>query len=328
MAIVCPDCQVRFKVTRREKSYKTPCLSCERPIRVPGTAAGARDLKPAARQPAKRRKGTRNNVFRAMARPTQQTGPVIPLLPFLSALSFPWYPEVVWRWVVLSGGCSAVGFLFVAVTWSFLSGIFTAAYALCFPFGWLSIFTFSYLAASSTAIITETAYGNDRIGDWPEADWRDWFSELLHYVPALLAAFSIAYGLAYLASLLAGLWWQPAGPVEFPSTAWLIATLIFWGTLFLFLFLLAPIFLMSVIDDNTTFAFLTAFVVTSLAKRWWVWLRFYTVAAGVGILWPGTLIVGFPFGPFYTTLVTGPLMAAAMLIYARLMGRLALLCSQ
>lgn len=178
-----------------------------------------------------------------------------------------------------------------------------AGYAFGFPFGWLSIWTFSYLAACSTAIISETAAGNDQISGWPEPDWRQWFWEMCEYVPSLSAAASVAYGVARLSSLLADS---------------------FWPAFFASFFLLTPIFVLSVFESGSVFTILTRFVVSSLFRRCWVWLRFYATSAVLAVMWPGTLIYGYSLAPFQTALVTGPLMAAALLIYARLMGRLAL----
>jgi hypothetical protein len=205
----------------------------------------------------------------------------------------------------LSAGCSAVVFLFVTINWCWSTGgmMSRGGYALGFPFGWLSIWTFSYLAASSTAIITETAGGGDRVSDWPEPDWRQWFWEMYQYLPTLAAAVIVAYGVARLTLLLAGSFWLP---------------------FFASFFLLTPIFVLSVFDAGAAFGILTSFVVSSLFRRWWAWLRFYATSAVLSLFWPGTLIYGYSQAPFQTALITGPLMAAALLIYARLLGRLGL----
>ena len=311
VVIACPGCGTRFQAPLRKDAYETPCLTCDRPVVVAGVAEtspgrpepDARKA-PARRAAAPRKERNRQNVFhRAAAEHRDDPTPELPLLPFLSAVSFPWYPEVLLRWLFLSAGCSAVVFLFVVVSWCMSMGgmMARAGYALGFPFGWLSIWTFSYLAASSTVIITETAAGSNRISGWPEPDWREWFWEMLRYVPSLAAAASLAYGAAHLTLLLWDSYWPAA-----------------LGTFFL----LTPILLLSVLDSGSMLTLGTPLILSSLYLRWWGWLRFYATCAALAVLWPGTLIAGYLVEPFYSALVTGPLMAAVLLIYARLLGRL------
>lgn len=310
VAITCPDCGTRFRAALRKEAYCTPCLGCERPIVVTEEAEAARSREtPRTKQAASGRpKRGSNNVFRVAIDTPERPAPERPVLPFLSAIAFPWYPEVLLRWVCLSAGCSAVVFLFVTINWCMSTGgvMARAGYAFGFPFGWLSIWTFSYLAASSTAIITETAGGGDRISGWPEPDWRQWFGEMFQYLPSLAAAVSVAYGVARLTLLLADS---------------------FWPAFFASFFLLTPIFMLSAFDSGSALAILTPLVVSSLFRRWWAWLRFYATSAGLAVLWPGTLIYGYSLAPFQTALITGPLMAAVLLIYARLLGRLGLIAA-
>jgi len=274
---------------------------------VPATVQGPGTQSPPPSVP-KRRKRSRpqagKNVFRVKPPEPEKPPPPRISLPFLSAIVFPWYPEVLVRWVILSVGCSIVGLLFMSTAWSFENGVYTAGIALAVSTLWIGIFTFSYLAAAATAIITETAHGIDRVAGWPDADWREWFSEMLFYVPSLGAAVSGGYGIGHL---------------------WLLFSDAFWPPMAVGFFVLAPICLLSAIDANTAFALLTKFVVISLYRRWWVWLRFYAMAAVVGIIWPLPVFLALPWAPFYIVGITGPLMAAALLIYARLMGRVAVL---
>jgi len=182
-----------------------------------------------------------------------------------------------------------------------------AGYAFGFPFGWTLIWTFSYLAASSTSIITETSAGADEVSGWPEPDWRQWVGEMCHYIPSLGAAATSAHFITQITSGHAGFYW----PVSFAV-----------------FFLLAPILVLSVFDSGSAFTMITPFVISSLARRWWAWLRFYATAAALTLLWPGTLMLGYSLAPFHASVITGPLMAAAFLIYARLLGRLAFLVAR
>lgn len=283
------------------------CLACESPVFV----AGTEDAESSSKKSRKAKKensdtaSERDNVFVRMAEVREEMAEPPPVLPFLSTITFPWYPETMFCWVMLSAGCAAVMLLFVSANWCWATGgvMSRAGYALGFPLGWLSIFTFSYLAACSTAIISETAAGSDRVSGWPDPDWRDWFWTMMRYAPAVGAAAAAAYGVGLLAQLTNESYRWPAIGVT--------------------MLLLTPIFILSTLDSGAVMTLLTPLITGSLVRRWWAWLRFYAMCFALAVFWPGTLLAGYSLQPFYAAAVTAPLMAAVLLIYARLLGRLA-----
>jgi hypothetical protein len=247
----------------------------------------------------------KTDVFGAMAE--ERYGGEIhrPTFPFLEGtFSFPWYPEALFRWMVLSLGCAATVLLFLVMLWCFSQGLWMAraGYAFGFPFGWLSIWTFGYAAGCAGAIISETAAGNDRVEGWPDPDWRDWFSELLALLPSLMTAVALAFGAGKLSQALDGPFWTPAGVT---------------------LFFLLPICLLSTIDVNSPFVPFSRLIVGSLTVHAWAWLRFYAAAMALALTWPGSFILGYQKEPFYAAVITAPLMSISLLVYPRLLGRLA-----
>ena len=301
--VTCPDCGTRFRTPGGADRLETACLNCDKPVPLPGRNEPA-DLEDAPQEsagPTLRMP----NVFDAMAEERFAGEVHRPAWPFLEGtFSFPWYPEGLFRWVALSLGCAAVVVLYLAMHWCFSRGGWyaRAGYAFGFPCGWLSIWTFSYTASCGTAIVTETAAGNDRITGWADPDWREWMGELFALLPAILTAVSLAFGAGRLVEVLGGPFWTFGG---------------------ITLFFLLPVCLLSAIEAGSPFVPFSPFIVKSLALRVWAWGRFYTASAALAVIWPGSFILGYQKEPFYAAAVTGPLMAIGLLVYPRLLGRLA-----
>jgi hypothetical protein len=115
---------------------------------------------------------------------------------------------------------------------------------------------------------------------------------------------SIAVGFGL--SQLAGLW------LPQPGLVWALGV-----------FLLFPILLLSSVDANSPFIPLSRRVRRSLFRVAGTWLTFYVLS---GLLWAG--LMGAFWGlaqlhDFLAPVLGGPLLAATVLIYARLLGRLA-----
>jgi hypothetical protein len=88
-------------------------------------------------------------------------------------------------------------------------------------------------------------------------------------------------------------------------------------------FLLYPICLLSSMEANSPWLPLTKPILHSVVTLWWGWLVFYALAAAVLGGWLALIVVGSWLQPFLAGLLGGPVLAAAILIYARLLGRLA-----
>src|SRR5690606_6893131 len=129
--VTCPACGTRFK-TPGHKS-ETPCLNCDEPVPV-----RLRKQKPAEDEREDEEAAPRRlDVFGAMAE--ERFGGEVhrPTFPFAEGtFTFPWYPEGLFRWLMLSVGCGFSVLLFIAMQWCFsMGGWFArAGYAFGFPF--------------------------------------------------------------------------------------------------------------------------------------------------------------------------------------------------
>ena len=299
--VTCPACGTRFKTPGGRA--ETPCLNCDKPVPVRTRKEASSDEEDL--DDSDGRNASKPDVFGAMAEERFGGEVYRPTFPFLEGtFSFPWYPESVVRWVGLSLGCAMSVLLYVAMHWCFSRGgwFARAGYAFGFPFGWISVWTYSYAASCGTAILTETAAGNDRITGWPEPDWREWMGDFLALFPAILTAVSLAFGAGKLSELLGGPFWTAGG---------------------IALFFVLPVCLLSTIEAHSPFVPFSPLVLKSLPICGWAWARLFAASAALAALWPGCLILGYQKEPFYAAVVTAPLMATSLLVYPRLLGRLA-----
>jgi hypothetical protein len=87
-------------------------------------------------------------------------------------------------------------------------------------------------------------------------------------------------------------------------------------------FVIYPISLMSALEANSIWVPLTMSIVGSLFRWWWCWLTFYLLSGlmGWGILAAAVFAVNTSND--ILLVVLAPFLAAAVLIYFRLLGRL------
>ena len=307
----CPRCSARLRALRTSAGEKIDCPDCGVKIRVPAA--------PEMRVPEKPPGVARELVVSHEAVPTpamrEPVGPDaienrIPLAKpprwtfFSGVFSFPWRGDAIARWGMLSLGLAATGMLATAglsLMGEGMIGIFTMAF-----FGmavlWLSIWSFSFAAHCMVAVLEDTSAGADQMLSWPESDWREWMWRLLHVGYLVAVSISLGFGL----SRLAGLW------LPQPDWVWALAV-----------FLLFPILLLSSVDADSPFVPLSRRVQRSLMRVGWAWLIVYALS---GLMW--SALIGVVWGlvqlhEFLAPVLGGPLLAAALLIYARLLGRLA-----
>ncbi len=88
-------------------------------------------------------------------------------------------------------------------------------------------------------------------------------------------------------------------------------------------FLLFLIFQLSSREENFFLIPVTRPILRSLVGYWWGWLMFYGLSGLLISACMGLAIVGGTWSPVLVTLVLGPMVAAILLIIARLLGRLA-----
>jgi len=221
-------------------------------------------------------------------------------LPFLiGVFNFPWYLRTVAAW----------GMIAIGLTVSMLGGVVciyltdrVGAMAVRFfalPPLMIVTLTLSYASACCLTIIETTAEGYDEVIDWPSGFWRDWFFAFV----AALVFLLISAGIGGI-----------IGKVLETGV---------WGSAAVSAYLLFPIFVLSALEAGSPTALVSWPVVRSFWTVWWGWLLFYAETAVLIAIWAVPTVSLFQPRPWVTSLFSGPLLAAVMLIYARLIGRLA-----
>ena len=184
-------------------------------------------------------------------------------------------------------------------------------------FALAAAFTAPWLALSSACglrILSETAAGRDRIDDFPRLlDYRDWFGDALFVVNSFVLCSLPAAALGWLADL--------AGCE--PGLASLAG-----GQALLGLF---PIVLLSMLENDSRIAPFSPLVFHSLGRHGRAWGIFYAESAALGLVPPiamaAIINMPMPFAAVFAWLLFPMIFSATLMIYFRLLGRLAWCCS-
>ena len=312
--VICPTCRARLHPPVKDVSYTITCPDCFVKIEVPalddipkpqqkrvqedvGQYGLEAPLHPVA---------VRTSITDAQAEIRKEAPPPLPRWTFFSGVfNFPWQTQTIFRWTYLSLDFIALGLL-VAFMLSFASKqggfplIALAFFAL--PLIWLTVWSFSYAAASCLPVLIDTAAGNDRIETWPEPNWKEWALQLIYISYIGIVAEVLSYIVGQVCAILTGSPW--------------IASVVA-------LFILFPVVLLSALEANTLWVPFTAPILKSLKTLWWGWLLFYALTALMAGAWLALLLIGISIAPYLTMLVAGPTLSAVLLIGSRLLGRLA-----
>ena len=157
------------------------------------------------------------------------------------------------------------------------------------------------LSANCLSILLDTAAGNDRIENWPSDVFLDWMGDCL-YVVAGLAVSIMPGGLA--ASLISG------------GYAWGVVGLA--SALLLF-----PIVLLSMLEADSPLTPLSSRVMRSMPTVWQRWLCFYALTIPLTFVVAGLLVWLVVRGDGWLIPAAAVLLIASVMIYFRLLGRLA-----
>jgi hypothetical protein len=237
----------------------------------------------------------------AREREAEEARPVPTRLPFLvGVFNFPWYLRTMAAWGMISIGLtvSLLGVLFCIYLDDQGVGVL-AVRTFGVPVLLVATLTLSYASACCLTVIETTAEGYDEVIDWPSGFWRDWFFTML--VVLVMIALAMAIGGMIGKWLDIGIW-VPAGVSAY---------------------LLFPLFAMSTLEAGSPMAIVTWPVLRSFWSVWWAWLLFYVETGVVIALWVALTVGTFGSHPWAMSFIVAPLLGAVMLIYARLIGRLA-----
>lgn len=335
VAAVCSVCGTRLDATEDQVGRHLECPDCSTPILVtPRPEPAPRLDSPAARgeeygvgQPAEspdyqpeidaRLSRTRpgESLEHAERLGLVRTRPAPPRWPFFSGVfTFPIYRNSWPHWIGLSMAATAV-----------IPLLFFAAMLLAFPgAGWLAaapwifgmvffvvacFFGVIWAAVTSAfllAILQDTAAGADEVEDWPNPLSTDWVQECFYVINSF--SLSVLCGVP-IAQILG--YHNPAGWLGLPAAV----------------FLIFPVILLSMLEAGSPLKPVSLPVWQSLAARWRAWAVFYVEAAVLAVaffllLGPSLLL---PWLLAIPLLAAG--LVAALMIYFRLLGRLAWCCA-
>lgn len=222
-------------------------------------------------------------------------------LPFLMGVfNFPWYLRTVAAWGMIAIGLTAT-LLGVVVCIYFADMGFGVVAVRCFgvPVLLVATLTLSYTSASCLTVIETTAEGYDEVIDWPTGFWRDWFFTFV----AVLVFLALSAGIGGILGKVMEIGvWVSAGVSAY---------------------LLFPVFILSTLEAGSPTALVSWPVVRSFWTVGWAWVLFYAETGVLIAIWAVPTVAFFQPHPWATSLFSGPLLGAVMLIYARLIGRLA-----
>eukprot|EP00913_Durusdinium_trenchii_P023459 g22037.t1 len=265
---------------------------------IPDTQEGGVPMRPKAMS-------FTTGLIEAEAEIRREAPPPIPNWTFFSGVfGFPWRVGVISRWGYMSFGFTAMGLVAGVLMWAAAEMLLAIPF-FALPIIWLTFLTVSYASACWSAILQDTAAGNDEIHGWLEPDWRDWFAKMMYLMFVGCVAGVAAWGVGLSARAVAGDWG-------------------FWVTFGSVLFFVYPVVLLSSLEADSAWVPLTRPVLNSVVRFWWAWLLYYLLSAVVAAVYLVPLIVGMWQEVFWLTLLlTGPIAASVVLIHARLLGRLA-----
>jgi predicted Zn finger-like uncharacterized protein len=332
-SVRCPKCNATFVVGRSQDQAKTaasapaaeddayePIIPLPRPTMLPQeeladlNPAAARDTvydtdwrtaddmqmeAPVERPPVGESELLEAARARGLIRDVRVVAP--PRWTFASGVfTYPWKGANLTRWTAMSFGLGLAGMMAVtSLTWlgflggqaNMLFGVMLSAFTII-----LSLAVLSFAAASCHAAIQDTADGHDAPLEDTLPDWDHWVFTFVSWLSLWAAAAAIGYPLSL-----------AIGPVAFLITS----TLVF------------PVFLLSAMECESYIVPYSPPVLRTLGYYFHGWLAFQLITVLLFAGWIVAFDFAFPQAPYLTAFLSGPALATIMLIYARLLGRLA-----
>lgn len=221
---------------------------------------------------------------------------------FSGVFTYPWRGINLSRWTAMSFGLSIAGVVSLKtleymglmnglLTNLALAGLLLALFATVMT---LAVLSFSF--ASCQAAIQDTADGHDLPQEASLPEWDHWVFTFLAWLSLWAAAAAVGFPLSL-----------AIGPIAF-----LIS-----GTL------LFPVLLLSAMESDSYIMPYSPPVLRTLGYYGHGWLTFYLLSTLMAAAWIAAFDAGYAQAPYLTVFLSGPVVAAMLLVYARLLGRLA-----
>jgi ribosomal protein S27E len=319
IVVVCPVCHERMRVVPSTAPRPMACTDCGSMVAVPargelqrGKAAAiapapSEEIGEYATRAPHARPVLRTQLFDRLAEIRTEAPVPPPRWTFYSGVfTFPWRKAVIGRWGGMTVGFTAL-FLLLSIfaVGPADGGAGLGVVALGFfalPLIWVLIFTLSYSAACCLRILESTAAGLDDVEGWPDPIWKEWAGQLIYLLWIAAMPTVVCFGIGRLAQL---------------------AGLSLWPVMLGLLFVIFPIVLLSALEANSVWVPLTRPILVSLWQLWWGWGLFYLESGCLaGLLW-AQIYFGRSGFEIATLISFAPMLSACMVIYARLLGRLA-----
>ncbi|HEX5442643.1 MAG TPA: hypothetical protein VFW87_02385, partial [Pirellulales bacterium] len=219
---------------------------------------------------------------------------------FSGVFTYPWRGVNLARWTAMSFGLAIAGAMVTtALYWlgflgnqpNMLLGVMVSSFTII-----LSLAVLSFAAASCRAAIQDTADGHDEPQDASLPEWDTWVFSLLGWICLWAASAAIGYPLSL-----------AIGPAAFLITG----------------ALLFPVLLLSALECDSWLLPYSPPVLRTLGYYFHGWLMFQLLTLSLLAGCSVAFYFGFQHSPYSTVVLFAPVLAAIMLIYSRLLGRLA-----
>jgi predicted Zn finger-like uncharacterized protein len=314
--MTCPDCRTHQAIPaqpRRSAPRSVLTPDSETPIIDPTSIPG--DLP--TRAPSEHRMLHEQQQELAYARAkekAERTGKpmeidvrgrsVLPRWPLLSGFApFVFTLEVFARWLSMSVAFSIPAFFLLAAIAVAMMGGMAAIGAMCiFACGAvLMMLAVAFISGTMLQIITESAVGESKLETWPT--FSDWFGAFLLFIVSGMLSALPGSALGSIPAL---------DGFEGARALVVIAGLV----------IVWPIVILSQLEIDSVFGVLSIKVLGSLARRPFSWALFYVETFAL-LAVCGVATYVFNERPFLALIFVPPVYIAALILIARLLGRLA-----
>jgi hypothetical protein len=236
---------------------------------------------------------------------------------FLGGFGFPWSPGAVMQWLLIAIWASAFGWLYYAAhtlginhplgeasMYQTIVAMLAALGAMIAGVGCVAV-----AGIHGLTILLETTAGNDRMESWPNVGlFLDWIGQLWFIINTTVVSVALGLGLDWLLPDLLG------------SRGTTVTIVVFFTF---------PVFLLCTLEADSPFLPVSSVVFASLWRQGIAWLAFY-LQSGT-LLAAAAALVQYYLVPLIEPRLAIPLEAllfsAVVMIYFRLLGRLAFYCS-
>lgn len=238
--------------------------------------------------------------------------PKPPKHPFFSnVFQFPWSDAgTLVRWGMISGGLSLAGafgaLILLLVTKGGLFGAIPGLFLVTAQMVVL-VWTLSYTSSCAFTIIQDTGAGLDKAEGWPDGGVREWLADFVAVTYVFFVSGFVSLMLAYPLQPIVGMLGLP--------------TLIIHGILF-------PPAILSALDADSIVLPYSEMMLRSLVRIPGKWLQMLGLFLGVWLLVGSLLVPAAMFSSVLAGIAGGPIVAAAIFISARLIGRQAWLIGE